>query len=1181
VSLLRAAVVPTACGNSDSKGTSGKRFLAFFVLILGSIFLANCGGGGSGSSSSTSSPPPPPSFSIAAKPSSLTISPNTSAQIKLSLTPVNGFSGSVNVALSGLPAGVTVSPASPVTLTTAGLTLTLTADSSVTNGNYTLTFDGTSGSLSASSSTTLTVEPLASFSLTLTFSNLIVRQGGSVSGLFDITVGTGSANFTLDPSVQGLPSGVTATFVPAQPGIGQSTMTLTATSAATLAQNAPAELVLKRASDGATASANFTVTVAQPAGSLPGNRTNFADTDDTPKSIVYDSVHKLVYAALPDLSRVDAIDPTTSQVVREIPVPDAQGLSLTPDGTRILVSGFPQQVAWIDTASQKIVRRDILPTDQSYCATCPPEFVSAGTPFVMASGKVIFLATARLGSTVMEWDPSVPDQIHQISIPGGLGVRSADGTKALFSAGTIGLFDSATDGLTATRTFAGSPSVLAANPNGTQFAVVVGTVGAFFLDDQLNTLATLPVGGAVTGMVYSPDGKYLYVVSQNGAFPLIWKVDATTFQLVGTAPAYASNVAYIPRLPPLVVETPMAADSTGMLFGAADHGVALDDSTDLQTLSLSAINPTNAIIASPAEGKQNSSTPVTITTQTFNNIPDVWFGGLRGTNLSLSPIDQAQATAPPSPATGPMNVKIISPDGTEGNIPEAYTYGASAVNFAPIAASPSGGVTADIFGFGYGSDLGSSSTQVQIGGASANVSESNLFPTEYPFPYPFPLDHVRLTLPPGSPGAADIQVTSPSGTTTIAKGLHYLQSVTDYPSTDSFQFVLYDPKRQQIYLSAGDHIDVFSLAGHTFLTPITPPSLGGQRQMGRLALTPDDSRLLAVNVADNSVAVINPDDPSTAQAVAVKNGLGTVSTIATTSTGLAFVMGSGIYQIDLSTLQATMVSGLTGFLAGARNGSTILLYTPGDTGGQVYSWTTTSGTWTIEHPTQVTIFDGAVSGDGSVMATDILAEDVQGGHTYTDTIVNFFDPFTNLLGSTGLSQYMQAAPAINGMELNDAGSLAYVPVLVDVPTVTTSTAFSQNAVDIYDVRNNVLRERVLLSEQFPATSLGGMDIDPAGKNIFLITKAGLTVVTLDSVPLSIGSVTPSSGTAGASVTIHGSGFVQGTTATFNGTAGSVTFVDADTLQATIPSSLASGAVSIMLTNPDGTSYKLDDAFTAN
>src|SRR6185437_5902296 len=162
-------------------------------------------------------------------------------------------------------------------------------------------------------------------------------------------------------------------------------------------------------------------------------------------------------------------------------------------------------------------------------------------------------------------------------------------------------------------------------------------------------------------------------------------IDMTTFRLVGQAPAFTSNIVGASRAP--MVESPMAADSTGLVFGSADHGVALDDATFFQNIGLATIQPIFTIIAKPAEGPQDSYTPISITTQSFNTAPDVWFGTINGTNFSLNSSGQAQATAPPSLIVGPVNLKIISSDGTEANMPEWFTYGAIAAE-SPLLATP-------------------------------------------------------------------------------------------------------------------------------------------------------------------------------------------------------------------------------------------------------------------------------------------------------------------------------------------------------------------------------------------------------------------------------------------------------------------------------------------------------------
>jgi len=77
------------------------------------IFLAGGGGGG------TQPPPPQPDFTIGLSTTMVTIAQgSSSAPVNVSVNGVNGFSGSVQVTLSGVPAGVTSNPASPFSVST-------------------------------------------------------------------------------------------------------------------------------------------------------------------------------------------------------------------------------------------------------------------------------------------------------------------------------------------------------------------------------------------------------------------------------------------------------------------------------------------------------------------------------------------------------------------------------------------------------------------------------------------------------------------------------------------------------------------------------------------------------------------------------------------------------------------------------------------------------------------------------------------------------------------------------------------------------------------------------------------------------------------------------------------------------------------------------------------------------
>jgi len=1145
-------------------------------ILTGILLLSGCGGG---SNSIPTPAPASPSFTISLNPSSISVSPGTSGAVTVSLQPENGFEGTATVTLSGLPSGMTVSPSSPFSLTAAGQALELTAASGVVDGTYTLSFQATSGTLSASANASLQVAPPASFSVVPSNGSLSVQYGNSVTTTISFSPGAGATNYMLQLAASNLPSGVTASFAPnpVAPTL-TSTATFTTPSSATSAASDTVTITATRTSDGVQQQAQLLLNMTLPPGQLPSSRTEFVRTDDTPSSVVYDPLHKLVFACEPHLSRVDVISPVNRQIVKSIPVPGAQGLSLSVDDSRVYVGGGTERLSWIDTTSLTVVGNLTFPLVNNL-------FIEAPVLAALSNGK-IFTPAALV-------DPSTGNatSITGTCSVGGVFARSADGTKIISSSDSypsyVCLYEAATNSTSAQTQFQEFAFAVAANPNGTQFAVAVNNQGICLLDSNLNILGTAPVGGLTTGMVYSQDGSSLYIVSQPAGVPIISTVNTQTFQLTGTAPAYATNIAYFTRVPPLFIETPMAADATGLVFGAADHGVALDDSTFYETLSPSAAASVYAIVATPDEGPVDAPTPVAIETQSFSGLPNVWFGEEIGTDTFANGAGQVQSTAPPTSGPGPVNVRIFVPDGTVAMIPQAFTYGDWPVTYGTLGAAPSGGASVDLYGYGYGADVQGSALQVQMGGNKASVTHADLYPAESAFP--FPLQHLQVTVPAGSPGAQNITLTSPSGSTTISKGFHYLESVQDYSTTDTLLDVVYDQSRQQLYLSAGNHVDVFSLSSNSFLPSITPPTLTGTRQLAGMALTPDDSKLLVANFGDDSVGIINPDAPSGAVAVQIVPP-GTFASpvpdhIATTSLNTAFVDTSsgGIYLLDLGTLQAsadndpglfyTYAEGTGNWISSSRDGSQAVIAAPNSTPGPFMVWTAAANKW-IYRLLPSSLIDGTVSGDGNVFSA------VGYGDPSFELSINFLDSQANILALAGLADFLIETATgggvsgyLVGARLNDAGSLIYVP-------------FPQG-VDIFDVQHGDLRQRIFLTEQMTyGGSLGDLSsriihnlaIDQTGDWIFLLTNKGLTIAQLDSVPLSIGSVTPSLGPAGTQVKIRGSGFAQGTTGSANGTPAAVSYVDPNTLQLTLPS-LPSGTVQITITNPDGQSYVLDNAFT--
>jgi subtilase family serine protease len=179
-----------------------------------------------------------PSFTLSDSPGSLSVTQGSNGTSTITVTDVGGFTGSVTLAASGLPSGVTA--AFGTNPTTGTSVLTLTASSTATTGTSTVTITGTSGSLTATTTLALTVNSSATpnFTIAASPSSVTVTQGANGTSTITIT-STGGFNSATTLSATGLPSGVTAAFstnpvTPPANGSVTSTLTLTASASATV-----------------------------------------------------------------------------------------------------------------------------------------------------------------------------------------------------------------------------------------------------------------------------------------------------------------------------------------------------------------------------------------------------------------------------------------------------------------------------------------------------------------------------------------------------------------------------------------------------------------------------------------------------------------------------------------------------------------------------------------------------------------------------------------------------------------------------------------------------------------------------------------------------------------------------------------------------------------------------------
>jgi hypothetical protein len=176
------------------------------------------------------SAPPPPDFSLSASPGTQTVTAGGSGAYTVTLTALNGFTGSAALSVtSPLPAGVSASFSPTSVSASAPSTLTVSTSGTTPAGNYTLTITGVSGSLSHQTAVQLNVQD---FAIAANPAALTVTAGSGATSTITLTALNGY-NASVALSVTGpFPVGMSAGVNPgAVTPTGTSTLTVATTAA--------------------------------------------------------------------------------------------------------------------------------------------------------------------------------------------------------------------------------------------------------------------------------------------------------------------------------------------------------------------------------------------------------------------------------------------------------------------------------------------------------------------------------------------------------------------------------------------------------------------------------------------------------------------------------------------------------------------------------------------------------------------------------------------------------------------------------------------------------------------------------------------------------------------------------------------------------------------------------------
>jgi hypothetical protein len=247
ITLTAAATAATSSGTVTITGTSGTHVHSGAVAL--SVTAV-----------------PPADFTLAVNPTTVNVTAGgASGSTAVSVSGVNGFNSGVGITVSGLPAGVTVNPATPTVTPGTSQTLTLTAAASAVAGSSTITVTGTSGALVHTATFTLKVAAApADFTLALNPTSLTLTSGALGQGTAVTATAVNGFSGTVSVTVSGLPAGVTVapTTLTLATGTPQ---TLTFTAAANAAAGT-SSVSITGVSGALTHSATLTLTVAAPVG---------------------------------------------------------------------------------------------------------------------------------------------------------------------------------------------------------------------------------------------------------------------------------------------------------------------------------------------------------------------------------------------------------------------------------------------------------------------------------------------------------------------------------------------------------------------------------------------------------------------------------------------------------------------------------------------------------------------------------------------------------------------------------------------------------------------------------------------------------------------------------------------------------------------------------------------------
>lgn len=931
-------------------------------------------------------------------------------------------------------------------------------------------------------------------------------------------------------TISGLPSGVTAkpsTFSLSVGGPQSQTVALAATSSAAADT---ATLAVQGVSGTLSHSASITIKTELSVSDVHAPiRTRTLRTDASPAFTAYDAAHRRFFVSNPHLNKIDVFDAAQEVETAAISVSGPLGLDVSPYDGNLYAGTVGGDVYVIDTGTLSVAKR--------YTAsTIGPSGFEAAEALALPGG-LLALENLNFSSgsiSVVVWDPVA--NTLDYGPP-----NSADAPSICFP--VAGSLFPAVLALSGDRSRILMATLPYASPQACSYDPIARQTTIEPIPYQVSAIVPTPDGGRFFAVVTNPvsllsvigafDAKTLQLLGQN-AGPFVWNggspefasgvlsTDGSTLYVSdlvsGEVGAFNTTTLAQTGWVPGNLGVTGAIDETGLLVGPISSGVGFLDAALAQPNEPSYVLPA---FPDPATGPLAGGTLLngiaSATVKDGATLNRIYIGNTPAlaSSFSLGTDQQnvASATTPLSDFAGAVDTTVTLSDGGVMTCTECFSYGPSIIELVSNGSTADGGGTGLLVGYGFGAAGGYSGpnygVSVTIGGQPAKVLASLTQSGLGGVPYPFNSDELIFSIPPGTAGtAADVTVTTSSGSTASSRAFHYVAAAQTFPLSDTLQQGIYDAGRDLYYFAGKSQIEVLSQTSGRWLSPIVLPGVTSSTQLIAIAESPDGSKLAVSDQGGQAIYVLDLDNPASAVRFSLLPTV-TGNQFSANPNGLAVTDAGAVYYTtegpNYPFLKLNTSSGQVTPLGPTVGGGTVCQscrVVPLSDGSRIYGNDDAIAFWVNPSNDQVTLSsfgwgtsgafpDLTVSGDGSTV-------DVE--DSFADSSINFESTlaYTNWEWSYpgGLPDEPTPtwiAKSLGGKKLNGDGGILFVPL--------------NNGIDLY-ARNT---GRLLYRIGIPVTPASVFDPLVIGKGtnvLAVITASGVSVIDMSSLPIAAGLTQP-------------------------------------------------------------------------